>query len=286
MRVTEQPTLFSCGQDELLGFIHHPEQSTGRGVLAIVAGGPQYRSGCCRQLTIMARTLASQGTPVMRFDQRGMGDSQGEVRGFEHIQQDIQDAIEHFLAQSPGLKEIVLWGGCDAAAAAMIHGPRHPVVTGMILSNPWVHSEETHAKVVLKHYYLQRLRDKSFWLKLLKLRINPVAKLRAITSALNRSRQSGADTVSAGTPDADLPFVPRMLKGMQAFDGRILLFMSGLSLVSKEFDELVASSKAWQEALARLSVTRLDIPDADQTFSSTEHQHQVIDAAGRWLAEW
>lgn len=278
------PLLFDCHGDTLLGMLHQPAQSQGRGVLAIVAGGPQYKAGCCRQLNSMAEHVAGLGFPVMRFDYRGMGDSEGTVRGFEHIQDDLAAAITTFLDRSPELKEIVLWGGCDAAAAAMIHGPNHPEVTGMILANPWVHSDETHAKVVLKHYYWQRLREKSFWMKLLQLRMNPLEKLRSV---MDTARQAKGNAVSSPkTDDANLPFVTRMLHGMQNYDGRIQMFMSGQSIVSKEFDELLAASKPWASAMSRIPVTRVDMPDADQTFSSLAQQRAVAEKAGQWLQQW
>lgn len=284
MESQQMPLLFDCQGDTLLGMLHQPSQSLGRGVLAIVAGGPQYKAGCCRQLNSMAQHIASLGYPVMRFDYRGMGDSEGECRGFEHIQDDLAVAIETFKKNSPGLKEVVLWGGCDAAAAAMIHGPNHPEVTGMIIANPWVHSDETHAKVVLKHYYWQRLREKSFWMKLLKLRMNPLEKLRSVMDTAKQAKAS--DNTDSQQDDSQLHFVTRMLRGMQRYQGRIQMFMSGQSLVSKEFDELLAASRPWADAMASIDVTRVDMPEADQTFSSLAQQREVAEKAGQWLQAW
>ena len=48
-----------------------------------MVGGPQYRVGSHRQFTLMARAFAAAGYPVLRFDYRGIGDSEGESRGFE-----------------------------------------------------------------------------------------------------------------------------------------------------------------------------------------------------------
>ena len=78
-----------------------------------MVGGPQYRVGSHRQFVLLARDLAADGFPVFRFDYRGMGDSEGEFRGFEHVEDDIAAAVEAFRSASPGLREIVLWGLCD-----------------------------------------------------------------------------------------------------------------------------------------------------------------------------
>jgi len=283
MNVNEVPITFECQGDALIGVLHVPESPARRGVLAIVAGGPQYRAGCCRQLVQMARTLAKEGTPVMRFDYRGMGDCGGQHKGFKHISQDLQAAMDTFFQQVPELNEIVLWGGCDAASASLIHGPNRPKISGMILGNPFVHDETTYAKVVIRHYYWQRFRQKAFWKKLLAFKMNPFKAVASALSMLRKSRQ----VVRGKLPQSeveDLPFPVRMLSGARKFNGKILLLMSGLSLVSKEFDELVMSSPEWQMAINRGGVKRVDFPDADQAFSTVAARDQQIAIAAKWLA--
>ena len=61
----------------LIGVIHQATGKSELGLLTIVAGGPQYRGGCGRQLVELARRISSEGVPVMRFDHRGLGDSAG-----------------------------------------------------------------------------------------------------------------------------------------------------------------------------------------------------------------
>ena len=85
MKSEEVPVAFICENETLIGIVHKPEKPTRHGVLTIVAGGPQYRAGCCRQLVLVARSLAGEGIPVMRFDYRGMGDGSGDFMGFQHI---------------------------------------------------------------------------------------------------------------------------------------------------------------------------------------------------------
>ncbi|HWJ93213.1 MAG TPA: hydrolase 1, exosortase A system-associated, partial [Telluria sp.] len=107
---------FPCQGDTLYGILSLPAQPNPRGVLVIV-GGPQYRAGSHRQFTLLARALADAGIPALRFDYRGMGDSEGAQRGFEHVRDDIRAAIDSFMAETPGLSEVVLWGLCDGATA-------------------------------------------------------------------------------------------------------------------------------------------------------------------------
>jgi len=46
MSTQEIPVTFSCEGSSLIGVVHIPAAPNKRAVLAIVAGGPQYRAGC------------------------------------------------------------------------------------------------------------------------------------------------------------------------------------------------------------------------------------------------
>jgi exosortase A-associated hydrolase 1 len=292
MSIYENPIVIDCEGAELIGMMHIPGEIKTRGVVAIVAGGPQYRGGVGRLQVQLARQLAAQGTPVLRFDYRGLGDSEGSFHGFQDVEADLRAAIEAFLRQVPEMKEVVLWGGCDAAAAIMINAWKYKAVTGLMVGNPWVHTEEMGDAVTVKHHYAKRIRDKDFWLKLFRGQYNPFPALLTIGRALwakLRKRLTGDKVSGKGATQGDdraLPFVTRMRQGMSRFHGDVLLLMSGRSIVSKEFDELVASDAAWQQAMAApRHVARHDMPDADQTYSSVASRREVIAIAQQWLKD-
>jgi len=284
--VDEIPVVFACEGSRLLGMVHRPHQLRSRGLLMVVAGGPQFRVGVCRMQVQMARDLAAQGVPVMRFDYRGLGDSEGQFQGFCHVGADLAAAVRAFQQQVPGMTEVVLWGGCDAASASLIHGWKLPQVTGLVLGNPWVHSDSTSDAVAVKHYG-QRMRDKDFWLKLLKLQYNPVpAALTLARTSLGKlsARPHTANEGDAAQDDPALPFQTRMRIGLSNFKGDVLLLMSGRSLLSKEFDELVAAHPTWQQAMHKpRQVSRVDIADADQAFSTIGARAEVTRITGEWL---
>ena len=165
MQAEDRAIAFRCGGDTLYGILSLPAQPARRGVLVVV-GGPQYRAGSHRQFTLLARSLAAQGIAAMRFDYRGMGDSEGAMRDFESVDEDLRAAIDAFMAQVPALREVALWGLCDAASAASLYAPSDQRVTGLALLNPWVRTDSGAAKATLKHYYGARLLDKELWKKL------------------------------------------------------------------------------------------------------------------------
>jgi uncharacterized protein len=285
----EQPVVFECAGSELVGMIHVPTNPQRRGMISIVAGGPQYRAGVGRMQVQMARELAANGVATFRFDYRGLGDSEGEFRGFEDIEDDLAAAISAFREHAPCVQEIVLWGGCDAASAILINAWRHPEVVGLVLGNPWVHSGTTADAVAVKHYG-QRLRNLDFWMKVLRLQYNPIPAMatmrrRFFVSFGRRQSEFSSDT-DPFSENVKSNFVVRMRDGLRRFNGDVLLLMSGRSLLSKEFDELISNDPLWRSAVRgprRLS--RCDIPDGDQTFSSSATRGEVSNITLRWLQD-
>jgi uncharacterized protein len=284
MKVIEKPVVFECEGVQLIGIIHIPERAQATGILAVAAGGIQYRAGCGRQLLSLARALASQGTPVMRFDHRGMGDSVGELLGFQHMEADLQRAISIFRGTVPELRHIVLFGGCEAASGIMISAHQLTSVKSLILANPWV-NDSMHAVVSSRHYY-RRLGEAHFWKKLITFQYNLSEYFFAFFAHLTTRIAKLLSPGSEGSEKVNEPAVPfqeRMLSGFQNFNGPVLFLKSGLSLISEEFDHLVDSSKSWHKAYSRVGVKRLELPSADQTFSTAAARKEMCDAVGGWM---
>lgn len=241
----------------------------------IVVGGPQYRIGSHRQFVRLARRLAAAGYISLRFDYRGMGDSEGVARTFESVSGDTEAAIA-FLRGYPGVRSVVVWGLCDAASAALMFCSQNRQVSGLVLVNPWVRSATTLATARLKHYYGQRLLEADFWRRLLSARFDWRASLRglgeAVEAALDRSRQPSDDA-----------FQSKMAAGWRSFRGPILLVLSGRDLTAKEFLEHAAADPRWQGLLARPNVSRVELPLADHTFSRGTWQTWLEERTLEWL---
>ena len=284
---------FDCQGVPLVGMLHPSENTGRRGVLVVVGGGPQYRVGGHRQLTLWSRHLSENGFPVMRFDYRGMGDSHGTFRGFEHIDDDLQAAIDEFQRRVPGLEEVVLWGECDAASAILFYAHRDPRVKGAVLLNPWVRTEAGAARATLRFYYVQRLLQRSFWAKVFSLRFNPIASFASAWRLVRQTRSSAASasaTASSGDLGAalslDMPLPDRMLAGLKRFRAPMLLVLGGRDLIAREFDLLTGSSSAWKQELELRTVTRHDLPEGDHTFSSASQRDQVAAWGLDWIRSW
>lgn len=282
----ETPILISVQNDTLLGIVHPGARNAKTGVV-IVVGGPQYRVGSHRQFLLLARNLAAAGIPALRFDYRGMGDSDGDFTGFETIEDDIHAAIDAFMAAIPGLGSVVLWGLCDAASAIMFYARRDPRVAGLVLLNPWVRTEEGLARARIKHYYAARLFERELWAKLTTGDfdiLGSIRELAANAAAALKPRSRGpeisASRIDDGAVSASLP--DRMAAGLGAYAGPALLIISGRDLTAREFEDAAKSSPRWRRMLAAPRITRRDLADADHTFSRREWRDQIAN----WTREW
>lgn len=270
----ERAHIFACEGERLLGIATLPHATSEVGVLIIV-GGPQYRSGSHRQFTLLARQLAEENIASFRFDYRGMGDSEGEARTFEFIEQDIRAAINAFTTLAPVVKRVVLWGLCDAASAALMYGASDARVAGMVLLNPWVHSEAAEAKARLHRYYPARILDASFWAKVLRLKFN----FRAAFAEFAGFLRLGAQSEHGGGQS----YIQRMLHGLKIYHGEILILLSGHDdLTVQEFSTLISNNPDWCNACQAPHLSSLTLHGATHTFSSHEWRVQV----GAWTSTW
>lgn len=272
----EEPIVFRCGVDRMIGVVTTRGTSATVGVLVVV-GGPQYRVGSHRQFVSLARAVVGPKVAAMRFDCRGMGDSDGTPRSFDDIGDDMDAAIRAFQTAVPSLRRVVLWGLCDAASAILISGCANPSVAGIVLVNPWVRTATGEAQAYIKHYYWGRLAQRTFWLKLLSGKVAIRASILDLLAKLRRSRD-GAQGTNGGS------FVERMLRGLESFRGPLLILISGRDLTAREFCELSTNASAWKLALALSNVTTVHLQNADHTFSSRSALDHANCECIRWIA--
>ncbi|RVT53470.1 hydrolase 1, exosortase A system-associated [Rubrivivax albus] len=285
---SEEALSFDCAGERLVGIAAVPKkQALGDIAVLIVVGGPQVRIGSHRHFVQLARTLASNGVPTLRFDVRGMGDSSGERRDFTQLDDDIEAGISTLQRHCPEVRRVVLWGLCDGASASLLYlfATGDARVAGLVLLNPWVRSAETLARANVKHYYRDRLKQPEFWRKLLSGQVAAKAVAELIGNLRTAmTRPGGADRSAANSrPGPDSPFTDRMLHAARLFDGPMLFVLSGRDYTAKEFLETVSAEQRWQDVLGRATTTTCHLPDADHTFSAPEHASEVDARTLQWL---
>jgi exosortase A-associated hydrolase 1 len=273
----ERPVTFDCEGDTLVGVLHAPRRQGHTGVVVVV-GGPQYRVGSHRQFTLLARELANQGIAALRFDYRGMGDSDGAARSFEAVDADIRAAIDHMAAELPAVRSIYLWGLCDGASAALMYAPTDERVAGLVLLNPWVRTEQGLARAYVTHYYGNRLLSADFWKKLFTGRLAAVRSLREFAANALRARARGT-----GGPASATAYTERMVAAMRRFQNPVLLVLSGEDLTAAEFRAWVSQAAERRAAFTRDGIDRLEVASANHTFSSAHWRSIVATGTVDWI---
>lgn len=266
MKFDQRALRFYCAGSCLVGIIDVPERPIERGLL-VITDAAQYRVGGHRQFALLSRTLAGRGIPVMRFDHRGCGDSEGESRGCDAIDEDIRSAIAEFFMQMPEMKEIVIWGLGEAATAAALYAHADPRVRGLILLNPRVETPVPEVRPAPRQYYLGRLGELGFWKKVATGNVDFAASAAALRQHL---REAAADNALA------LP--QRVLAGLSCFEGQVLVILGGADDGARDFDQLIGKHE--------LKCRRVEIPLANHTFASREWRDEVAQVAAHWIVIW
>jgi len=276
-RIVERFVTFDCEGETCVGILATSATQTRTvdvGVIVIV-GGPQYRVGSHRQFVELARALARSGVCVLRFDCRGMGDSDGVRRAFDDLEQDIDAAIGA-LKRETGVGRVILWGLCDGASAALMFAP-DARVAGIVAANPWVRSEQIEAASQLRHHYAKRLVSVTFWRAALSDGLRLQQRLRDLYQATTRALRTRVSN--------DPPFLARMHDGWMRFQRPILWMLSGRDYTAREFEQWVAQDVERRRLLDGRFSTVFRCNDADHTFSEPRAAAAVAARTIEWIAQ-
>ncbi|NJS14657.1 MAG: hydrolase 1, exosortase A system-associated [Sphingopyxis sp.] len=210
---------FACNGSTLAATLDAASGTTG---LLIVSGGNEIRCGAHRGMAVLAQRIAGAGHPVLRFDRRGVGDSEGENDGFLSSRDDIAAALNAFRAASPALERVVAFGNCDAASALLLHQPL--TVDALVLANPWTMEADgaedgnnggpaLPPSAAIRARYLARLRDPASLRRLLRGEIDLGKLRRGMTKLLPRQTVPASDSLGQRVVSAiaDLPIPATLL---------------------------------------------------------------------------
>ncbi len=222
--MSRQHLTFACEGAQLVGTLDRAENGGEVGIL-IVSGGNEIRCGTWGGQAKLAARLAASGLTVLRYDRRGIGDSEGTNRGFRHTQDDIAAALAAFRAAAPELRRIIAFGNCDAASALMLHGAGLGF-DGMALANPWTIDDEAaapvHAPAALRSRYLAKLKDPRELLRLLGGKID----LRKLLQGLKASAAAPVGSVLAR----------EIATGLAGFGGKVTILLASADRTAQMFE--------------------------------------------------
>ncbi len=281
----EEVISFSAEGKNLYGILHRamPEFSF---LMIMVIGGPQNRVGSHRSFVQIARELSNKGVTVLRFDYAGNGDAEGEFSGFESASASINSAVEFAFAQYSHLRNVVIWSLCDGAAATVMTASLTQRVQGLILCNPYIHTEQGEAKTMLKHYYGQRFFSKDFIIKVITLRFNPLQSLQSLMQMIIKTcfKNSSAKSEQASTAEQSLP--KKVYAGILNFvkaNKPIHLFLSTEDFTAKEFQAYFNAQTQTAELLNKQKVIVQTVEGSDHTFSTPGSKNKISELTWRAL---
>ena len=227
---------FGCGSLKLAGSLDTAPGTTG---LLLVSGGNEIRSGAFSGQSLLAARIAKAGFPVFRFDRRGVGDSEGENRGFRSSARDISSALEAFRAMAPQMTRVFGFGNCDAASALMLQGDEG--FDGLVLSNPWTIEEDDedsdepqHSPDAIRARYVAKLKDPRELARLLRGGVDLGKLTRGVVASLRPS-----------PPPSSL--AEEMRDKLDGFDGSVHILLATADRTAQMFEA------AWDKADPRIA---------------------------------
>jgi pimeloyl-ACP methyl ester carboxylesterase len=143
---SDEPVYFPSDENTYCGIISIPTSTSGSmsttGVVLLAGTGPGSGTiGRNRMWVRLARTLADEGTPVLRFDYAGVGDSSGEMIGYDLDTPAVEALQAAFdVLESIGCEDIIVVGTCYGARTALAGSAGDPRVAGIHLMVPPVKS--------------------------------------------------------------------------------------------------------------------------------------------------
>jgi exosortase A-associated hydrolase 1 len=182
------------------------DEAKGTTGILIVTGGTQTRIGSHRMFERLAATLAAAGHPCLRFDRRGVGDSEGEDRGWRGSGPDIAAAAADFRKNNRNLERIIGLGLCDGASALALFAGEAGL-QGLIMANPWLVESETDARpaAAMRHHYRKRLTSGEGWKKLLTDTMSYRKLLKSVGRIALGHPTELANEIASGLEQASIP---------------------------------------------------------------------------------
>lgn len=201
---------FSCDSDALSGSIDEGPRSIG---LLCVTGGSQIRAGPHRMLHRVSAQVAAAGYPVLRYDRRGVGDSDGADPGYLDSAPDLSAAASAFRAEAPHVKTLVGFGLCDGATTLALHG-KLAGVTALVLANPWLveAAPDDLAPAAARAHYQGRFLSPRSWADVLTGKVNILGAAKSLFGAV------------AGREDKSL--AAQVATALAPFAGKVTLILA------------------------------------------------------------
>jgi exosortase A-associated hydrolase 1 len=194
---------FECEGAWLGASLDSADGTTG---LLFVTGGTQTRIGSHRMYERLALALAREGWPCLRYDRRGVGDSESEDPDFRGSGPDLAAAAAAFRREQPQLTRLLGFGLCDGASTLALHG-KAARLDFYVLANPWFVEAEAGERpaAAIKSHYKAQLLSLGGWKRLLSGSISYKKVLKGLSRIVSNKPSTLAGEIAASLGKAGVP---------------------------------------------------------------------------------
>ncbi|MGQ0570531.1 MAG: alpha/beta fold hydrolase, partial [Armatimonadota bacterium] len=131
----ESPVVFPAGDESIYGILVEPSHAARDvGVILLSGGGYLAMTHRNRMWVHLARWLAAEGFPVLRFDYHGVGESTGDIDGLGLERPFVADLMGAAnTLRNRRISNLVLVGSCFGARTILASVERIPELRGAVL---------------------------------------------------------------------------------------------------------------------------------------------------------
>lgn len=263
-------SVFLGAEDHILGILTEPtERRETAPVALLLNAGLIHRVGPNRLNVDIARRLAAHGYTALRFDMSGIGDSDRPQTQREYVEQSIQDIVtvmDSCEAQL-GADKFVLIGLCTGAYNALAAASEDERVTGAVLIDGYAYPTVRYEISNWSRKLFQLWRWKRYL----------------------RRRLGLSPTTASEQPDELLVFQPedlsrdefgRRLAALARRGTRVQLAYTGNGPQPYNYRGQLADAFP---QLDKGNIRETFLPDANHTFTMSEHRQEMVDAVATWM---
>jgi pimeloyl-ACP methyl ester carboxylesterase len=286
----------------LVGIFHVPDALVAEDLPGIVMLSPGlvHRVGPNRLYVKIARALAADGYPVLRFDFSGIGDSAPRTDSLpieKSTLAEAEAAIDHLIEQT-GRTRVVLIGHCSGALISWATAFNDERVAGVVAISPeggdeaWVEFDrkQKEARYYANYYTRGALNDSGRWRRFLTGKADYASIARNLyrgvifnrMSAFKYKRRSVRGT--AAKEAEERPEVRAYKQGLLSLAERrlpILLIHPDQSAGPEMLRALLGTTIDTMHAAGHLEISH--IPASDHMFTPLAAQQNLVTIVREWM---
>jgi len=267
---------------KMYGIVHIPDEipvsfnNRKIGVLLLHAGR-QARRGPHKFYVKVARALCEEGFYVLRYDNRGYGDSEGteNVTANEWFD-DALHAIK-FFSEYQSLDKLILWGLCGGSVLAIHSAANEPSkIDSLILFNLIYRPDIANSKGEFKTVY-RKLLTLGFWRKFFSA--SPIYYIKKGYPNVKRlfKRAFCPSQFEINFEDSVIRLVDSLPNSFSlASKPTSFIFSTGDPLVGNVNEDFLGNP-VWSKHLKGIPIDLSFVEGADHNFSSVEYEKAAID---------